>query len=150
MRYSTIATLLLIASVTFNIYLWTGDREEAPDPECHVTPGFNTPVEIDDEVAARFAEEFAGSLGPDEKTVGGIISRSAFDAMLCAKECNAIGYVLSRDKSGTTGPGDNGVFVVFRGLHVKYDTDSNEIIEIRKLNTPNFIGGYWCPPSCTP
>lgn len=150
MRYSTIVTLLLIASVSFNVYFWTGDREEAPDPECHITPGFHTPVEINDEAAARFAEEYAATLGTDEKTVGGIITRSAFDAMLCTEECNAVGYMLCRDNSGGTGPGDKGVFVVFRGLNVKFDPESNEIKEVRKLSTPNFIGGYWCPPSCTP
>lgn len=150
MRYSTIVTLLLIGSVSFNIYYWTGEREDAPDPECHITGPFADPKSISDDEAARFSEEYMGSLGTDEKTIGGIISRAAFDAMLCTEECNAVGYMLSRDKEGSTGPSDNGVFVVFRGLNVKYDPETKEITEVRKLHTPNFIGGYWCPPSCTP
>lgn len=150
MRYSVVVTLLLIASASFNVYYWTGERDEAPDSECHITDGFNTPVSIDDEAAAMFEAEYAGSIGAEEKTLGGIITRSAFDAMMCTESCNAIGYMLARDKSGATGPSDNGVFVVFTGLNVKYDPETNEIKEVTKLSTPNFIAGYWCPPSCTP
>ena len=133
--------------MSFNIYYWTGAPEEAPDPECHVTPGFNTPTVISDEAVARFAEEYAASLGTDEKTIGGIIIRSAFDAIMCTEKCNGVGYVLCRDNSGSTGPVDKGAFMVLRGVNVTFDAETNEIRDVRKLDTPNFIAGYWCPPS---
>jgi hypothetical protein len=152
MEAKTGLAILLIGSVGLNIYLWaTCDSGSTPPPgtECHITPGFELPVEISGDQALRYSDEYKEALRDEDKTLGGIITRSAFDAILCTEKCNAISYTFCRDGSGETGPEGNGVFVVYKGVNVTLDEESGRIT-IEDIGTKNYIGGYWCPPSCSP
>jgi hypothetical protein len=140
--------VLLIGSLALNVYCWTD--EKSTTEECNHTHPFTDAAVIDESDARRYEEAYRTTLQDEDKTLGGIFSRAAFEKLLCTESCNAVAYTFGRDESGENGPEGRGVFIMIKGVHVDYDEERNEIRSIRNLGTETYIGGYWCPPSCTP
>ena len=151
METKTVLTILLVGSIGLNIYCYFNrEGELVPNPDCVITEGFDTPKEISEEDAQRFSAEYKISLPDNDTTIGGIITRTALEEILCTSNCNAIAYSLARDESGSFGPAENGVFIVLTGVDVVLDPETRKITSVRRVDTNNYIGGYWCPPSCVP
>jgi len=148
MKTTTTLSLLLTLSVVLNIIFWWKDRPT--ETECYVTPGYQAPRILTTEEASAYAAEYRESLVDPEIITGGVITRSAFDAMMCLKDCNAIAYSFALDSKGTNGPGDKGVFVILSGAKVVYDDEKKEITSVDKIGSPLYYTRNWCPPSCLP
>lgn len=150
MKTSTVLGILLVCSMTLNYWLWREYDERGELAECFATRGFEPQGYIDDAQAREFMAAYKDSLTAPDTTLGGIITRSAFDEILCTADCNAISYTFATDVSGRTGPGGNGVFVIFSGLNVKYDEETKKIIDYKDLGIKKYITQHWCPPTCNP
>jgi len=146
MKTSTLLSLLLTVSVVTNIWFWYNKKTGMTD--CYVTAGFEAPVRVNPDRASGYAREYSTSLPPADKTLGGVITRSAFDELMCKENCNAIGYTFARDSSGDMGGDKTGVFVILTGLSVAVDPETQEIKEVKSLGEPYFITRHWCPPTC--
>ena len=133
--------VLLAGSVVLNVMFWYDSNLENTD--CFVTAGFEEPERIEPGVAREYAEMYSSTV-PDGDNLGGIITRSAFDELLCVENCNAINYTFGRmkDKDGRLSK----IFVMFNGVNVV--TENGTITEIKNLDTPFFMTRHWCPPTC--
>lgn len=152
MKASTaIMGILLISSVSLNVYYLTDQSGQPPeDPKCIITDGFGSVKKLTDDEVRNYKNQYLATLKDPDKIEGGIITRLALNDLFCSKDCNAISYEFLRDSTATHGPRGNGVFVVIKGVNVTYDAENDQITDVRKVNPNNYIGGYWCPPSCTP
>jgi len=140
----TLLGILLAGSVILNIWFWYSDDLGSTD--CYVTPGFQEPETITEESARGDAEIYKSTLSDGDSITGGIITRSAFDELLCTEKCNGISYTLARtrDSDGKL----SGVFVIYNGVNVEYDESSRKIITVTGLGTQYYTTRHWCPPTC--
>jgi hypothetical protein len=137
MKTTTVLGILLIGSLTLNYFLYRETQKDDDivpvDMTCSATNGFETQVSISNDEARGFISEYKSTLTDPDSILGGIITRSALDSIMCTPDCNAISYSFARDSIGKTGPSGNGVFVIFSGLNVTYDEQSQTIREYKDL-----------------
>ena len=133
--------VLLAGSVILNVMFWYNDDMQNQD--CYVTSGFEEPVPLDQSVAQEYATLYKNTV-PDGDNLGGIITRSAFDQLLCVEKCNAVNYTFGMMKEPD---GRNSkIFVMFNGVNV--ETENGVITKVNSLGTPFFMTRHWCPPTC--
>ena len=116
--------------------------------ECFETTGFEEARTLQPASAKNYADEYRNSLNLPDSITGGIITRAAFDSLLCDSAVNAIAYVLAKDNSGSVGPGGNGVFMFFTGVNVVLSSSSDSIEAVKNLKLPIYAPQHWCPPTC--
>lgn len=146
MKICYIIGVLLAGSIILNIYLYSnGDFAVT---ECVTTEAFSPPVTITTEAAKSYFEQYRDALISPDSITGGVITRAAFDEMLCVDKCNGITYTLARDASGTTGLPEKAVFIILQPAFIEYDTDNRKILSVTPVNDSKYIAGNWCPPSC--
>jgi hypothetical protein len=138
----------LTLSVILNIIFWY--KLTPGKTDCFATSGYEEPLKINKDEAIRYTDEYKGSLVSPDTTLGCIITRSAFDEMMCLENCNAISIMFAKDASGSTGPGGNGTFVIFAGAQVEVDPETRAIREVRNIGSDYYLPHNWCPPSCLP
>lgn len=138
----------LTVSVILNIIFWYKKSPETTD--CFATSGYEAPLKINKEDAIRFTDEYKESLVSPDTTLGCIITRSAFDEMMCLENCNAISIMFAKDASGSTGPGGNGTFIICAGAQVEFDPETKTIREVSNIGSEYYLTHNWCPPSCLP
>ena len=141
-----VLAVVLTGSVILNVYLWWYD-----DPtlaECFATPGYMIPETIDQARAKELIDIYKENLVDPDSTTGAIITRSAFDEMMCLKDCNAIAFMFAMDPDGAVGPGGKGTFVIFKGVKVDYDAHGNSIRSVDDIGSAYYLTHNWCPPSC--
>jgi len=156
-----ILLILLLVSATGNIYQYYECKETEAPPAgaeatviaaptgCIVTNGFAEPFDIDLDHAKLCTDQYKESLKSPDSTLGGVISRAAFDSLFCMDKCNGIAYSFARDNSGTAGPGASGVFIIFKGVNVEYNDASREITAVHNLpDAVLYRPGNWCPLNC--
>jgi|SRR5688572_9295331 len=146
MKTSTTLALFLAGSVILNAYLYFKDPGTMC---CPPIPGFETPRTISNSEARGFINEYKDRLKEPEIINGGVITRKAFDDMLCIEGCNAITYSFAWDKTGETGPGERGVFLIVSGAKVTMEADGT-IASVDNIGSAYYITKHWCPPSCMP
>jgi len=146
MKTVPILTSCLIISVAYNVYQFINTKP--PEPiTCPTLPGFGETRLLSKDEAEMFINQYRMSLKDPDDIIGGVITRTAFDEILCTKSCNSIAYSFARDSSGETGPANNGVFAIFSGVNV---IDENGTIRVTDLSTELYVPRNWCPPSCIP
>ncbi len=138
--------ICLTGSIILNVFLWWYSDPKSAD--CFVTSGYMIPAKIDKGLVTRYVDNYRVSMTSPDSTLGGIITRSAFDEMMCLKNCNAIAFVLAKDSSGTDGPGALGTFVIFQGVEVDYDEATRTIRSVNEIGSAYYLTHNWCPPSC--
>lgn len=151
MKTSIILFLLLIVSLVFCYYFYSELEKTKMDlvgTVCFSTAGFEEARIIPPSDAKSFAAEYKNTLSAPDSITGGIISRAAFDSLLCDSAVNAIAYVLAKDSTGTTGPGGNGVFLFLTGVNVTVNPTSGTIENVKPLKLPFYTPQHWCPPTC--
>ncbi len=145
MKTSNIIGILLLGSLALNVYFYL-DRG-ASEPECPAEPGFEVPVELTEDEAIMYTDNFKNILESNDTIEGGIVTRSAFEEMMCNPGCNAISYSFAIDPSGEVGPPDGGIFVVFAGVKATENPETGALI-IDKTGSKYYYTRRWCPPSC--
>ncbi|MBL0341466.1 MAG: hypothetical protein IPP71_11300 [Bacteroidetes bacterium] len=141
---------ILMISVATNIYLWLDRKNPTPPNLCNSTIGYDRPTIISKDDASGYMNQYRMSLTGRDTILGGIITRSSFDEILCTKDCNAIAYSLGRDSTATDGPNSDGVFIIFSGVKVDFDTETQTIESVNDLGINKYVPRNWCPPSCMP
>ena len=148
MEKTTVLSLLLTGSIILNVILWF--LRDPMSAECYATSGFEAPTTISATQAQEYLEAYRQTLEPPQVITGGIITRSAFDEMMCREKCNAISYSFALDASRGTGPGDAGIFMIASGVNVTYDEAARRITSVNNIGSSYYITRHWCPPSCMP
>jgi hypothetical protein len=139
-----VVCILLVLSASANIYYMVTDDKDLEN--CISTGGYEEPTTITRDQAKLYADRYRETVDP-EAVRGGVISRSAFDSMLCMKDCNAIAYTISLDETGQVGPA-KGLFLTFTAIKYTQQYGSDPIME--PVNSPFYVTRNWCPPSCIP
>jgi hypothetical protein len=152
MKTTHVLTFLLVVSLAYNAYQYTMYKalsiDEVPGV-CIKTDPYNTAITIERDAAREFYTEFTTSLTSPDSITGGVISRAAFDEMFCMEKCNGLTYSFARDKSGKTGPGGNGIFIIFQGANIEYDYTGDSIKAVYAIDGAKmYRSGNWCPLNC--
>lgn len=153
MKTSAFLSIALLGTIILCYYLYSELEKiklEIVTDTCRTTAGFEAPIDIPPSDTGFYANQYRGTLVDPDSITGGIISRAAFDSLLCDPDVNAISYTLARRGRGTFGPGGNGVFMFFTGVHVHYDASSSTIERVDRLDLPLYTLQHWCPPTCVP
>jgi hypothetical protein len=147
MKIVPILTSCLIISVAYNVYQFT--KTTPPEPIiCPTLPGYGEVRRISKDEANGFINQYRMSSDNPELVLGGIITRTAFDDLLCTKSCNAIAYSFAIDSLGQVGPENRGTFPIFTAVNVEYDDSNNTIKRVNDLNIERSVPHNWCPTAC--
>lgn len=139
-KISVFLAVILAGSVILNVIFWY--NSDTQNTDCFVTAGFEPPEPVEKELARQYLENYQSTMREGDN-LGGIITRSAFDELMCVEKCNAISYTFGRmpDKEGKL----SGLFVIYNGVYVEEDAAG---IKVNDLNMPFFMSRHWCPPTC--
>lgn len=149
MKIVPVLTSCLIISVAYNVYQFANPCP--PEPvTCPTLPGFGDTHTLSRDEAEGMINQYRMSSDNPELVIGGIITRSAFDQLMCNKDCNAIAYAFAIDSLGEIGPENRGIFPIITGVNVEYDESNNTIKKVTELNLERYVPRNWCPPSCIP
>lgn len=151
MKVSAILFMLLLVSMIYSYYLYT-ELEKTKlvltDTTCFKDFGFGEARTISEDQAKSFSIEYKRTLTDPDSITGGLITRAAFDSLLCDSAVNGIAYFLARDTTGTIGPGGNGVFLFLTGVNVTVEGSTGAVESVKTLDLPLYIPQHWCPPTC--
>ena len=135
--------VIAAGSIILNILFWYNPN--LMNTNCYSTQGFQTPVKVGKVTAKRYADDYVNNPTTGPILTGGIITRSAFDEMMCIEGCNAISYTLGRERDAAGNL--TGIIVIFNGVNAQ---NVGGRYVGNDIGTGFYISRNWCPPNCYP
>jgi hypothetical protein len=149
MKSNAILGILLIGSLTLNVFYYFESKEEHDGSgvdKCVSTPGYEVASTLSNEELRSLTDQYKSSLPTGKETWGGIVTRTAIDEIFCPDSVNALVFYLAKDSTCRFGPADTGTFVIFTGGFAESDGTGNYRVIDKGIK--NYYPRQWCPPSC--